>query len=363
MRGCVVSGCTDVGACCHSVVLLGGLLGPDTSSRLDLVEALVEVRDLTYEELKDRYTFKAGEVWTAGGGYVRIMIRDHYPALFRSMCKNANVDTIGHDTPWAGPFHCGHALLRGTAGTGKTAFMFVMFIEFLKMLRASPREEVVKADGVVVFNPAVAGIVIQWDGVYGGNHIVFGDPLDFRCCVRLFDAGSDPPVQRLPGSRGGGYYLATSCGDPKHYKDWDSKARGLKRQYSVLWSVKELLQLVEHLGFADEISAQQVHDRYAVVGGVPRLILGHSACQLLTRVRSRVAAITMDMARAVMRNDVGKWEALMRADSAANALHMFAMDVKAGGDFDDVRVCNRGAASEVLNWHSILSAGPLGTCR
>lgn len=27
------------------------------------------------------------------------------------------------------------------------------------------------------------------------------------------------------------------------------------------------------------------------------------------------------------------------------------------------RRCNRGAASEVLNWHSILSAGPLGTCR
>ena len=254
-------------------------------------------------------------------------------------------------------------LLRGTAGTGKTAFMFVMFIEFLKMLRASPSEAVVKADGVVVFNPAVASIVIQWDGVYSGKPIAVGDSLDYRRRVHLFDAGSDPPVRQLPGSRGVGYFLATSSGNPEHYKDWDSKARGLKRQYSVLWSVEELLQLIEILGLADKISAQQVHDRYAVVGGVPRLILNHSASQLLTAVRFRVAAITMDMARAVMRNDVGKWEALMRAGSASEALPMFAMDVKAGGDFDDVRVCNRGAASEVLNWHSILSAGPLGTCR
>ena len=81
-----------------AVGLLGGLLRPDTSRKHLLAEALMTVQDLTHEELRDRYTLEAGEVWTAGR--MRIMIRDHYPALFRSMCKSANVHTTGDDTAW-----------------------------------------------------------------------------------------------------------------------------------------------------------------------------------------------------------------------------------------------------------------------
>ena len=111
VRGCVVIGCMDVVVCSHDAALVCGLLGPDTSSKLILASALMAVQDLTYAELQTRYTLKAGQVWTAGG--MRIMIRDHYPALFRSMCKSANVHTIGDDTAWKiRSFTGGHALLR-----------------------------------------------------------------------------------------------------------------------------------------------------------------------------------------------------------------------------------------------------------
>ena len=258
------------------VALLGGLLGPAQSSKQRLVQAFLAVQDLTYEELTTRYTLEARSVWTVGEK--RIMIRDHYPALFRSMCKNANVHTIGDDTAWnIGAFTGGHALLRGTAGTGNSAFMFVMFIEFLKMLRAPASDGVVKVDGVVVFNPAVCSIKIQWDGVYGGHPIVLGESRDHHRRVILLDAGNDVLVRELPGSQGEGYFLATSSANPEHYQAWDSKQLNLRRQYSVLWSVEELLELIGVLGIADQISEDQVHDRYSVVGGVPRLILARDA--------------------------------------------------------------------------------------
>ena len=340
VRGCVVTSCTDMVAWYHSGALLGGLLGPDESTKLTLARALIAVRDLTYEELRDRYTLEAGQVWTAGG--MRIMIRDHYPALFRSMCKNANVHTLGNDAVWeGGSFTGGHALLRGTAGTGNSTFMFVMFIEFLKMLRAPSTEEVVKVDGVVVFNPAVTSIRIRWDGVYGGNSMVLrhgNAQMDPHRRVHLFDAGRDEPVRELPGNQGEGYFLATSSADPNHYRGWESKQMRLKKQYSVLWSAEELLHLIALKSNTVRISRQQLYDRYAVVGGVPRLILYQDASQLLETVQGRVKYITLDMVRTVMRNDVWGREALLHdTDSFA----MFAMDVKAEGDFDDVRVCHQ----------------------
>ena len=355
VRGCVVTGCMDVVACHHNAAVVGGLLGPDTSSKLLLASALMAVQDLTYEELKDRYTLEAGEVWTADG--MRIMIRNHYPALFRSMCKSANVHTIGDDTAWKiRSFTGGHALLRGTAGTGKSAFMFVMFIEFLKMLRAPPTEDVVKADGVVVFNPKVASIAIRWDGVYGGEPIVIGqgeEALDNRRRVHLLEAGADAPVHELRGCQGEGYFLATSSANPIHYRRWEFKHLGLKKHCSVLWSVEELLQLNEHFGDTAKISRRQLYDRYAVVGGVPRLIFGHSASQLLTAVRNRVTSITEDMVRMVTQNDVG---AFLRTCRDPDSLSMFAMDVKAEGDFDDVRVSHQARFVKCgigTRWYSV----------
>ena len=94
MRGCEVARCVGVVARYHHVTLLGG---PDASTKPILAAAFVDV-DLTHAGLKARYTLKAGQVWTASG--MRIMIRDHCPALFRSMCKSANVHTTGDDTAW-----------------------------------------------------------------------------------------------------------------------------------------------------------------------------------------------------------------------------------------------------------------------
>ena len=142
------------------LALLAGVLWPADSNKYALAEAFLAVRDLTYEALKARYTLEAGSIWEANE--MRILIRGHYPALFRSMCKSANVHTIGNDAARTiRSLDGGHALLRGTAGTGTSAFMFVMFIEFLKMLRAPANKGVVEVDGVVVFNPAVASIRIQ----------------------------------------------------------------------------------------------------------------------------------------------------------------------------------------------------------
>ena len=314
-----------------------GLSRPAGSRQFQLVRALTAVQGLTYEELQAQYTFEAGQVWTAGKK--RIMIRDHYPALFRSMCKNANVHTIGDQTEVA---NGGHALLRGTAGTGKSSFMFVMFIEFLKMLRASPAEELVAVDGVVVFNPAVSSIVIQWDGICGGNEVLFDNGSDddddvwAERRVHLYDAGTDAAVQRLPGSQGDGYFLATSPVHPTHYEAWDSKQLGLTKQYSVLWSVEELVRLIEVLGMETTISKQDVYDRYAVAGGVPRLILSRDATQLLRTVRSMVARITLDMVRMVIGDGNVNREDLLYTDDSG--VPMFALDVKAEGDFDEAKV-------------------------
>ena len=321
------------------------------------------VQALTCEQLRARYTLEAGEVWTADN--MRIMIRDHYPALFRSMCKNANVNTIGDNTVWAEYYDGGHALLRGTAGTGKSVFMFIMFVEFLKMLRAPRTEGVVDVDGVVVFNPAVTSIAIQWDGIYGGDPIVFrhGDnSMDYRRRVHLFDAGTDEPVMRLPASQGEGYFLATASANPIHHRAWDSKQVGMKRQYSVLWSVEELVLLVKHLGKGNSISRQQVYDRYAVVGGVPRLILRQDARHLLATVRYRVASITMDMVRTVIGTCEANPEDLLHTGSEKDAFSMFAMDVKAEGDFDDVKVCHQ---APLVNSGSGTRYSALGlyTCR
>ena len=279
---------------------LWGYSPPVMSSKTSLAQALIAIRALTYEELTARYTLEAGQVWTAAR--MPIMIRDHYPALFRSICKSADVHTIGNDTVWAASYKGAHAFLRGTAGTGKSAFMFVMFIEFLKMLRARPNQKAVTVDGVVVFNPAVASILIQWDGLYGGNAIFLREgkeSVDPRRLVHLFDAGQDKPVRRLPASQGEGYFLATASADPIHYRAWDSKQPQMKRLYSVPWSMEELQALIKLNCDTVNISEEQLGKRYAVVGGVPRLILNTGTARLLAVVRERARSITIVRVRVI----------------------------------------------------------------
>ena len=89
------------------------------------------------------------------------------------------------------------------------------------------------------------------------------------------------------------------------------------------------------------ISEEQLRKRYDVVGGVPRLILEADAAHLITAVEARARSITIDMVRTVRRNDCEKGEAFLRAGTGTQSFSLFAMDVKAEGDFDDVRVCHR----------------------
>ena len=228
--------------------------------------------------LTQAFPFEAGAVWQVGK--IRILIREHFPALFRSMCRKANVQNMG-----VRDAEGGHALLRGTAGTGKTYFMLVMFIQFLKMMRAA--STVRKDSEHQVFTGAVTSIILKWDLVNGGQTILFdaspspGAEYARLHRVHLYDAGTN--LVQLPDPQGDGFYLATAASDPRHYTAWDSKA-WVAKQYSVLWSPSELLHLTEWEG----ISKDELADRFAVVGGVPRLILSHTARTLQQVVRERI---------------------------------------------------------------------------
>ena len=221
------------------------------------------------------------------------------------------------------------------------------------MFRAPPTEDVVESDGVVVFNPAVASILIQWDGVYGGHPIILGESVDYRRRVHLFDAGQDPPVHKLPHPQGQGYFLATASANPTHYKAWDSKQPQMKRPYSVLWSMEELRKLITLQGDTVNISEEQLRKRYDVVGGVPRLILNTGADHLLAAVRKRAGSTAIDMLRTVVLNDPTTREVLLHTGTGTQSFSLFAMDVKAEGDFDDVWVCHRALR---VYGDSILSA-------
>merc|ERR1719258_551555 len=124
------------------------------ADNFDLKKALEQLSSMNSAALADAFPFEAGAEWQVGP--IRILIRDHFPALFRSMCRKANVQKMGTNVAQGG-----HALLRGTPGTGKTYFMLVMFIQFLKMMRAAStvREE--------AFTGAVTSIRIKWDQLDG----------------------------------------------------------------------------------------------------------------------------------------------------------------------------------------------------
>ena len=276
--------------------------------------------------LADAFPFEAGAEWQVGP--IRILIRDHFPALFRSMCRKANVQKMGTNVAQGG-----HALLRGTPGTGKTYFMLVMFIQFLKMMRAAStvREE--------AFTGAVTSIRIKWDQLDGVD-ILFDASQDYSWQytkvhrINLYDAGET--MVELPHAKGDGFYLATAASDPRHYTAWDSKA-WVAKQYSVLWSPSELLHLAEWEG----ISKDELGDRFEVVGGVPRMILSHTAPTLRRLVRERLAGVTIPQVRAIIgRLARGSYAVkdMLHAVGDNLSFSLFALDVEANDDFDNVQV-------------------------
>ena len=307
--------------------------------------ALQALSKMNSTALTQAFPFEAGAVWQVGK--IRILIREHFPALFRSMCRKANVQNMGVDDAIGG-----HALLRGTAGTGKTYFMLVMFIQFLKMMRAA--STVRKDSEHQVFTGAVTSIHLKWDQLNGGQSILFdaspshhdGEYTRLHR-VHLFDAGDQ--LRLLPGAQGDGFYLATASADPRqNCAKWDSKAY-VTKQYSVLWSPSELLHLAEWEG----ISKDELGDRFAVVGGVPRMVLSQTAQQLQQLVKERLAEVTIRQVRAIIGHPLRDNNAVNMLSAETASFSPFTLDVKAEGDFDQVQVLEHGYAAGC--WHDLLS--------
>ena len=105
--------------------------------------------------------------------------------------------------------------------------------------------------------------------------------------------------QYAGSSQGEGYFLATASADPIHYRAWDSKQPQMKRLYSVPWSMEELQALIKLNCDTVNISEEQLGKRYAVVGGVPRLILNTGTARLLAVVRERARSITIVRVRVI----------------------------------------------------------------
>jgi len=293
--------------------------------------AIVQLRNMNSAALADAFPFEAGAEWQVGP--IRILIRDHFPALFRSMCRKANVQTMGVDGAQGG-----HALLRGTAGTGKTYFMLVMLIQFLKMMRAAStvRQE--------AFTGAVTSIRVKWDQLNGGTDLLFDGSHDHSMeytrlhRVHLYDAGET--MVGLPSALGDGFYLATASADPRHYTAWDSKVR-VAKQYSVLWSPSELLRVGTWQGIAKD----ELADRFAVVGGVPRLVLSDNLEKLQNMVKQRLAGVTMSQVRTIIdspRRDKDSPEDMIHGVVGSHSFSLFAPTVEPEGDFDNVQVLRLG---------------------
>ena len=147
--------------------------------------------------------FKSGEVWTLPASGRKILIRAHDERLFALMCHDMNLGRVESKLPSAQS----KALLAGTPGKGKSAFMcqWVAAITLMKMVKANPSEEhiqhvyLLQRSGrtklkVAVFNPHVPGLRLRWTRLAGAEMVYLGhEPHAMDCLrtVRLFDAGAN----------------------------------------------------------------------------------------------------------------------------------------------------------------------------
>ena len=162
---------------------------------------LLTLYRMSLVELRERYIFKSGEVWTLPVSGIKILIREHDERLFALMCYDMNLGRVGFRRPSTKS----KALLAGSPGMGKSTFMWVAAITFMKMVKADPSEEhiqhvyLLQRDGrtklkVAVFNPHVSGLRIRWTKLAGAEMVYLGhEPHAMDCLrtVRLFDAGAN----------------------------------------------------------------------------------------------------------------------------------------------------------------------------
>ena len=255
---------------------------------------LLALYQLSLVELREKYIFKGGEVWTLPASGRRILIREHDERLFALMCHDMNLGRVGSKLPSARS----KALLAGTPGMGKSTFMWVAAITFMKMVKADPSVEhvqhvdLLQRNGrtklkVAVFNPHVSGLRIRWTKLAGAEMVYLGQEPNSMSCVRtvrLFDAGAN--WTQLPCTEALVYAFATSPADPRYYDRWMMKD-AIQPRYVMPWTWGEIKALARVVGKPELECFQQ----FELIGGNPRGVFDYSMAELTATVKRRTTSL------------------------------------------------------------------------
>ena len=234
---------------------------------------LLTLYRMSLVELRERYIFKSGEVWTLPVSGIKILIREHDERLFALMCYDMNLGRVGFRRPSTKS----KALLAGSPGMGKSTFMWVAAITFMKMVKADPSEEhiqhvyLLQRDGrtklkVAVFNPHVSGLRIRWTKLAGAEMVYLGhEPhsMDYLRTVRLFNAGAN--LVQLPCAQTRAFVFATSPAHPFHHDQWTNEDT-IQPRYIMPWTWEEVKALARVVGKPEVECFQQ----FELIGGNPR---------------------------------------------------------------------------------------------
>ena len=274
-----------------------------------------------------QYPLESGKVWTLPVSKRQIMIRKHHKRLFQLMCHDMKLGDIGIKQPSQSK-----ALLAGSPGTGKSMFMWIAAISFMKMMKAdrwakwstgelrAPKltTKLKQLRGkkhldVVVFNPCVTSICLQWSSMAGGKPVWLGDkrPSLFTT-VHLYDAGVH--LKELPGTRSQLFALATSSANPTHYEEWVAKDSVVPR-YSIAWTAEEMAELAGLRGIRDV----DWRGQFEMIGGNPRAVFELSTDALATKVKDLVSGLRESDFRSI------DW--MMRFDTVRPAVGASAFSV------------------------------------
>ena len=246
-----------------------------------------------------QYPLESGKVWTLPVSKRQIIVRKHHKRLFQLMCHDMKLGDVGIKQPSQSK-----ALLAGSPGTGKSMFMWIAAISFMKMMKADPLAKWATGElrapkrttklkqlrgkkhlDVVVFNPCVTSICLQWSSMAGGKPVWLGDkrPSLFTT-VHLYDAGVH--LKELPGTRSQLFALATSSANPTHYEEWVAKDSVVPR-YSMAWTAEEMAELAGLRGIRDV----DWRGQFEMIGGNPRAVFELSTDALATKVRDDVSGL------------------------------------------------------------------------
>ena len=252
-------------------------------------------------------TFKleAGVVWTLPHSGRKVLIRSHYPRLLKLLCHDMGLQHLGEGFS---PSPRNKGLLVGSPGTGKSTFMWVAAIHFMKM--ALSRDD---APCRPDFNPKVRSLRFQWSQLLRGREVYLGPVSGGRTCVAIYDAGVN--LKELPPQTCE-FAIAGSSTEADHFRQWRGKD-SVQPRYSKPWEWSEIKSLSDHLP-DDEYNSDLV-DKFTIVGGNPRALFGHTLADLAKQVDERVASLTLA--------DVNLLEEIVRGDMrlVGGAVHGYSL--------------------------------------